>query len=162
MIDKTWPAGTLLSIARNESASAEWRKAATELLIDSGAQQANHPELRALVFEIRAERAAKKEVIAIVETANEQEVEAPNLSKLAEAIGPLSQDELDALIEQLKFAATKPVEFEHSETELTEIISNVSDGTAPFISGSSPAINLHAELQGLTGEIPPVDEILPA
>ena len=134
MIDKNWPASTLLDIARNESASAEWRKAATELLIDSGAQQANHPELRALVFEIRAERAAKKEVIAIVETANEQEVETPNLSKLAEAIGPLSQEELDALIEQLKFAATKPVEFNSSETEL----------------------------QGLTGEIPPVDETLPA
>lgn len=134
MIDKNWPACTLLDIARNESASVEWRKAATELLIDSGAPQANHPELRALVFEIRAERAAKKEVIAIVESAHEQEVEVPNLSKLAEAIGPMSQDEIDALIEQLKFAATKPIVSESSETEL----------------------------QGIAGEIPPVDETLPA
>ncbi len=70
MIDPKWPASTLLDIARNESASVEWRKAATELLMDNGHPQANHPELRAHVLEIKAERAAKKEVVAIVESAS--------------------------------------------------------------------------------------------
>ena len=140
MIDKNWPSSTLLDIARNESASTEMRKAATELLMDSGAHQANHPELRALVYEIRAERAAKKEVVAIVEAANEQEIEAPILSRLAEAIGPLSYSEVDALIEQLKFAATQPIlpSSEDLDAVTTEEV-----------------VRSETELQGLLGEIPP-------
>lgn len=68
------PAQILLDLARNEAATREWRKAAVELLIDKGFPQANHPDLTGLVMEIRAERAAKQEVEAVVETAIEEEV----------------------------------------------------------------------------------------
>jgi len=50
------PCHTLFDLARNESAPIEWRKAATELLIDKHCLQASHPELRELVKEIRVER----------------------------------------------------------------------------------------------------------
>ena len=68
------PGHVLLDLARNESAPREWRKAAVELLLDKGFAQANHPELTAVVMEIRAERKAKEEVVAVVETAIETEL----------------------------------------------------------------------------------------
>lgn len=66
------PGNMLLDIARNESASREWRKAAVEILIDKKCPQANHPELYALVLDIKAERGAKQEVEAVVESALEE------------------------------------------------------------------------------------------
>lgn len=68
------PAQILLDLARNEAATRDWRKAAVELLIDKGFPQANHPDLAGLVMEINAERAAKREVEAVVESAIEDEV----------------------------------------------------------------------------------------
>jgi len=68
------PAHILLDLARNESAPREWRKAAVELLLDKGYAQANHPELMAVRMEIKAERAARTEVEAVVETAVEQDI----------------------------------------------------------------------------------------
>lgn len=55
----------LRDLARNEAASKEWRKAAVEFLLLKQHAHANHPELRELVFEIRAEKAAKEEVLAL-------------------------------------------------------------------------------------------------
>lgn len=68
------PSHILLDLSRNEAAPREWRKAAVELLIDHGHAQANHPELAAVVMEIRAERAARVEVEAVVESAVEQDI----------------------------------------------------------------------------------------
>jgi len=68
------PANVLLDLARNEAAPREWRKAAVELLLDKGYRQANHPELTAVVMEIKAERAARVEVEAVVETAVEEDM----------------------------------------------------------------------------------------
>ncbi len=68
------PAHVLLDLARNEAASREWRKAAVELLLDKGFAQANHPELTAVVMEIKAERAARVEVEAVVESAVEKDM----------------------------------------------------------------------------------------
>ena len=68
------PSAILLDLARNEAAPREWRKAAVELLLDKGYRQANHPELMAVVMEIKAERAARVEVEAVVETAVEEDM----------------------------------------------------------------------------------------
>jgi hypothetical protein len=71
------PGQILFDLARNESASREWRKAAVELLIDKKCPQANHAELAVLVKEIHAEREARNEVESVVETAIEEEIQSP-------------------------------------------------------------------------------------
>jgi hypothetical protein len=63
----------LRDLARNEAASKEWRKAAVELLLEKKHSHANHPELRQLVFEIKAEREAKVEVEALAAQSPENE-----------------------------------------------------------------------------------------
>jgi|HubBroStandDraft_1064217.scaffolds.fasta_scaffold40884_4 hypothetical protein len=63
----------LRDLARNESASREWRKAAIELMLDKGCVEVNHPDLFALVMEVKSQREAKDEVQSIVEAA----IEAP-------------------------------------------------------------------------------------
>lgn len=68
------PGQVLFSLARNESASPEFRKAATEILLDRGFPQAHHPELVLIVHDIRKEREARHEVEAIVESAIEGEI----------------------------------------------------------------------------------------
>lgn len=68
------PGDALLSIARNDSANRDYRRAAVELLIDGKHPQAKHPELAITVSEIMAERAAKGEVVALVEEATGQEL----------------------------------------------------------------------------------------
>lgn len=62
----------LRDLARNESASKEWRKAAVELLLERRHPHANHPELRELVYEIKAEKEAKTEVEALAAEANQE------------------------------------------------------------------------------------------
>jgi len=68
------PAHILFDIARNESATAEWRKAAVKLLRKKGYRQAQHPELVFIVRELEKEEQAEKEVIAVVESAIEEEL----------------------------------------------------------------------------------------
>jgi hypothetical protein len=70
------PEFVLLSIARNQSASPEYRKAAVEHLIEKGyTREANHPDIDMLVAQVMRERAAKDEVQAIVESATEKPLE---------------------------------------------------------------------------------------
>lgn len=68
------PAHVLFDVARNESASYEWKKAAVKLLRKKGYKQASHPELAWLVREIEKDEQAEKEVIAVVESAIEGEL----------------------------------------------------------------------------------------
>jgi len=68
------PAFVLFDIARNESATEEWRKAAVKLLRKKGYKQAQHPELVFIVRELEKEELAEKEVIAVVEAATEEEL----------------------------------------------------------------------------------------
>jgi hypothetical protein len=68
------PASILFDIARNESASEEWRKAAVKLLRKKGFKQAQHPELAFIVQALEKEELAEKEVIAVVEAATEEEL----------------------------------------------------------------------------------------
>ena len=63
----------LRDLARNEAASKEWRKAAVELLMAKNHRHQNHPELRQLVFEIRAEQEARKEVESLAAQSPETE-----------------------------------------------------------------------------------------
>jgi hypothetical protein len=63
----------LRDLARNESATREWRKAAIELMLDKGCHEVNHPDLFALLMEVKSQREAKDEVQSIVESA----IEAP-------------------------------------------------------------------------------------
>jgi len=67
------PGTILFDLARNESASREWRKAAVELMLDKHVSQVNDVALSLLVHEIQLERTAKKEVVAVVESAIEEE-----------------------------------------------------------------------------------------
>jgi hypothetical protein len=67
------PGPILRDLARNEGAAREWRKAAIELMLEKGYPEVNHPELGALLREVRDQRAAKEEVQSIVEAA----IEAP-------------------------------------------------------------------------------------
>jgi hypothetical protein len=66
------PAQILLDLARNEAAPREWRKAATQFLMDGNHPQAHHVDLVSLVMEINAEHQAKDEVQTIVESATEE------------------------------------------------------------------------------------------
>jgi hypothetical protein len=68
------PGHVLFDLARNEAAPSEWRKAAAEFLLDGNHRQATNADIRELILQIKAERLAKKEVAAIVETAVEAEV----------------------------------------------------------------------------------------
>jgi hypothetical protein len=66
-------AEVLRDLARNESAPHEWRRAAVEILLDRQASYVSHPDLAALVAEIRlaeecARQAARSEVESIVES----------------------------------------------------------------------------------------------
>jgi hypothetical protein len=63
----------LRDLARNEAASHEWRKAAVELLLEKQHPHANHPELRELVFQIKAEKEARVEVEALAAEAKHEE-----------------------------------------------------------------------------------------
>ena len=67
------PASILFDLARNESASREYRKAAVRLMLKHGYPKTDHPELLLLRQEVEAEVAAEREVTDIVETA----IEAP-------------------------------------------------------------------------------------
>jgi hypothetical protein len=67
------PSSILFDLARNESASREWRKAAVELMLDKNLPHVGSIELALLVHEIQLERMAKKEVAAVVESAIEEE-----------------------------------------------------------------------------------------
>lgn len=69
------PAHVLFDIARNESASQEWRKAAVKLLRKKGYAQAQHPELAWIVRELEKDEQAEKEVIAVVESAIEGDLD---------------------------------------------------------------------------------------
>lgn len=69
------PASILFDVARNDSATFEWRKAAVRLLRKKGYKQANHEELAWLVKEIEKDEQAEKEVIAVVESAIEGDLD---------------------------------------------------------------------------------------
>jgi len=70
------PAHILLDLARNESASYEWKKAAVRLMRKKGYdKQASHPELAWLVREIEKDEQAEQEVIAVVESAIEGDLD---------------------------------------------------------------------------------------
>ena len=69
------PASILLDVARNESASYEWRKAAVRLMRKKGYKQAEHPELILFVREIEKDEQAEQEVIAVVESAIEGDLD---------------------------------------------------------------------------------------
>lgn len=64
----------LRDLARNESASKEWRKAAVELLILKNHPHAQHPELRELVLELQAEEDARAEVASLAAQHDHEEV----------------------------------------------------------------------------------------
>jgi len=61
----------LRDIARNESASREWRKAAVKFLMERNHPFANHPDMRELLAELVKEKEAELEVAAVVESAIE-------------------------------------------------------------------------------------------
>ena len=70
------PSNILLDVARNESAPYEWRKAAVRLLRKKGyKKQAAHPELALFVREIEKDELAEKEVISVVESAIEGDLD---------------------------------------------------------------------------------------
>jgi hypothetical protein len=71
------PGEILFSLARNDAASPDFRKAAIELMLEKGCPQANAPELALLVSEVKRGQAAKLEVESIVESAIEQEIPNP-------------------------------------------------------------------------------------
>lgn len=71
------PCQVLFSLARNESGSTDFRKAAIQLMLDKGCQQVNAPELALLVSEVKRGQDAKLEVESIVESAIEQEIPGP-------------------------------------------------------------------------------------
>lgn len=71
------PGDVLLSLARNESASREMRKAAVKLMLQNKFPQYKHPELSVFVFELQRENDAEVEVESIVESAIEAEIPGP-------------------------------------------------------------------------------------
>jgi hypothetical protein len=62
----------LRDIARNESSSRPWRKAAVKFLVKRSHPYQCHPDFRELLEEIKEEQEAEKEVQAIVESAVEE------------------------------------------------------------------------------------------
>jgi len=67
------PSNILFDIARNESASREYRKAAVRLMLKHRYPKTDHPDLLLLRQEVEAEIAAENDVQDIVE----QAIEAP-------------------------------------------------------------------------------------
>ena len=65
----------LRDVARNESASRAWRKAAVKFLLDRNHTFVNHLDFKDLLAEIKSEREAEQEVKAVVESATEQPLE---------------------------------------------------------------------------------------
>lgn len=65
----------LRDIARNESATRAWRKAAVKFLLDKDHAYANHRDFYDILAEIKGEREAEQEVKAIVESAIETPLE---------------------------------------------------------------------------------------
>lgn len=86
-------AEVLRDIARNESNSREWRKAAVKFLRDKNHKYAGSEYFRELVFEIDAEVTAEHEVLDIVETATEEVLKSEKDLKI---------EELEAEITRLK------------------------------------------------------------
>lgn len=70
----SFPANILRDLARNESADPRWRKAAVLLMLEKGYKEVNHPDLAAILMDVRAEHEAKTEVESIVESAIESEI----------------------------------------------------------------------------------------
>jgi hypothetical protein len=71
----------LRDIARNESASKAWQKAAVKFLVDRNSIYVRHPACILMAAEIKEEREAEQEVKAIVESVTEtpfNEVESDN------------------------------------------------------------------------------------
>lgn len=77
----------LRDIARNESASRAWQKAAVKFLLDRGSGYVWHPACILLAAEIKEEREAEKEVQAIVESAVEEAIDPSSQSELKETDG---------------------------------------------------------------------------
>jgi hypothetical protein len=71
----TLPEHILFDVARNESAPYEWKKAAVRLMRKKGYKKAEHPELALFVREIEKEEQAENEVIAVVESAIEGDLD---------------------------------------------------------------------------------------
>lgn len=65
------PGDILLSLAVNENAEWRFRKAAVEIMLEHGFQQAYKPEVAALLKEVKDDQSAKEEVRDVVETAIE-------------------------------------------------------------------------------------------
>jgi hypothetical protein len=64
----------LRDVARNESCSRSWRKAAIKFLIQRNHKYQYHPDFRELVEELKEEAEAEKEIQAIVESAIEEPI----------------------------------------------------------------------------------------
>jgi len=106
-----FPDDILLGIARNESASRDWRKAATKFLMRTGSPRASHPDLAWFVHEINQEAEAEKEVEAVVESATEEEFTVPELGmKIVKYNGCVEFRDLDETI------PTKAVVFDDNDT----------------------------------------------
>ena len=88
------PGDVLLSLARNESATREMRKAAVKLMLDKGFPQYKHPELVLLVLELRKEGEAEVEVESIVESAIEAEIPHNGALKAGFTTANMFQDEV--------------------------------------------------------------------
>lgn len=78
-------AEVLRDVARNESSSRAWQKAAVRFLIERNHHYQFHPDFKELVKEINDEAKAAEEVQAIVESAVEEPLS--SLSELEEADG---------------------------------------------------------------------------
>jgi len=91
-------AEVLRDIARNESNSREWRKAAIKFLRDKNHIYASSEYFRELAFEIDAETTAEQEVLDAVETAVEEPLKSDK---------DLRIEELEAEIVKLKSQTPK-------------------------------------------------------
>lgn len=71
------PTAALMSIARNDSATREYRLASVRILNKTGrlSEVLRYPELTWLLDQVRNEQAAEDEVVDIVTQATEQEFE---------------------------------------------------------------------------------------
>lgn len=96
-------AEVLRDLARNEAASKEWRKAAVELLIKKQHAFANHPELRELAYEIKAEEDARIEVEALAHQHEYTYCVPLGLEEIAkEILSPETEQPIDAVKEHYK------------------------------------------------------------
>lgn len=73
------PAQILLSLARNPSSSPEYVRAAVQILHDRSFPEANHPDLRMVLLDIKRQHETKAEVEALVESATEEPMQSPAL-----------------------------------------------------------------------------------